>query len=252
MIVKISLPKMAWEDLESYRDEDMIEKIIRANFFVRVKEFIYDYHNLVREIKASHKLYYRYCHLPYSLVVDIEMALCDNDCIIEFEEVEYLLSYIVMLVLAESAEHRRYQMYFNYYSSKKDVPIDILLDPSLYSCVRIGLPRNVWQGIVNHGIDPEDDVNEVMEAVLCTNFFERYEDIISDFKNGIMQRTLGELTPLDHRGIFLTSDLVRDMRLKLDNDTPQLSTGKALSYLLIIILQEGLRRESRKPEFDIE
>jgi hypothetical protein len=252
MIVKISLPKMAWEDLASYRDEDMLEKIIRANFFARVKEFIYDYHHLVREIRVRHKLYYRYCHLPYSLVVDIEMALCDNDCIIEFEEVEYLLSYIVMLVLTESAEARRYQMYFNYYSSKKDVPMDILLDPSLYSCVRIGLPRNVWRGIINHGIQPEDDVNKAMEAVFCTNFFERYQDIINEYKNGIMQKTLGELTPLDYRGIFLTSDLVRDMRSKLNEDAPTLSIRDALSYLLIKLLQEDLRRESRKPEVGIE
>jgi hypothetical protein len=251
MIVRISLPKRDWEDLESYRDEDMIEKIIRANFFARVKECIYDYHNLVREIRASHKLYYRYCYLPYSLVVDIEMALCDNDCIIEFEEVEYLLSYITMLVLTESAEARRYQMYFNYYSSKKDVPMDVLSDPSLYSCVRIGLPRNVWRGIVNYGIEPEDDVNEAMEAVLCTNFFERYDYIISDFKNGILQKTLCELIPLDHRGILLLSDLVRDMRLKLDKDAPKLSIDNALSYLLIRMLQEGLKKEYGKPDIKI-
>ncbi|MGB3478551.1 MAG: hypothetical protein WBB67_05270 [bacterium] len=243
MIIRISLPKMAWENLESYRDEDMIEKIIRANFFARVKEFVYDYHNLVREIRASHKLYYRYCYLPYSLVVDIEMVLCKNNCIIEFEEVEYLLSYIIMLVLVESAEARRYQMYFNYGASKKNVPMATLLNLSLYSCVRIGLPSNVWRGIVNHAIDTEDDVNETMEIVLCYNFFERYQDIINDHRNGIMRKTFDQLGILDYRGIFLTSDFVRDMRLKLDNDTPEVSLGDALSYLLIKILKEGIREE---------
>jgi hypothetical protein len=252
MIVKISLPKRAWEELESYRDEDMMEKIIRANFFARVKEFIYDYHHLVREIRASHKLYYRYCHLPYSLIVDIEMALCDNDCIIEFEEVEYLLSYIIMLVLAESTEARRYQMYFNYYSSEIDVPINVLLDPSLCSCVRIGLPSNLWRGIVNHGIEPEDDVNEAMEAVLCSNFFEIYDQIVYDYNNGIMQKTFDQLGSLDYRGIFLSSDIVRDMKTRLAQDAMLLSIDDTLSYLLIKMLQEGLKREFKKPEINIE
>ena len=248
MIVKISLPKMAWEDLESYRDEDMIENIIRANFFARVKEFIYDYHNLVREIRVSHKLYYRYCYLPYSLVVDIEILLCENNCIIEFEEVEYLLSYIVMLVLAESAEARRHQMYFNYCLSKIDIPLEVLLDPSLYSCVRIGLPGNIWRGVINHGIKPEDDVNWVIEIVLRCNFFERYESIINECKNGIMQKTFDQLGILDYRGIFLSSDLVRDMRINLDEDAPGLYAGDVLSYLLIKILQEGLKKEYGKPD----
>jgi len=252
MIVKISLPKRVWENLESYRDEDMIETIIRAHFFARIQEFIYDYHHLVREIRASHKLYYRHCYLPYSLVVDIEMALCDNNCIIEFEEVEYLLSYIVMLVLAESAEARRYQMYFNYYSSKEEFPINALLDPSLYTCVRIGLPSNAWRGIMNHGIEPDDDVNEAMEVVLSFNFFERYRDIIKDYESRAMAITMCQLGVLDYRGIFLASDLVRDMGLILDDDLPELSIDNALSYLLIKMLQEGLKRESRKPEVDIE
>ena len=226
----------------------MIENIVRANFFARVKEFIYDYHNLVGEMRAGHKLYYRYCHLPYSLIVDIEMVLCENNCIIEFEDVEYLLSYIVMLVLAESAEARRYQMYFNYYSSKIDVPINVLLDPFLYSCVRIGLPRNLWRGIVNHAMDTEDDVNEVMEILLGYNFFERYQSIINDYENRAMAITVCQLGALDYRGIFLTSDIVRDMRYKLDNDAPKLSIGDALSYLLIKILQEGLKKKYRKPD----
>lgn len=251
MIVKISLPKKAWEELESYRDEDMIENVVRANFFARVKEFIYDYHHLVREIRASHKLYYRYCHLPYSLIVDIEMVLCDNDCIIEFEEVEYLLSYVVMLVLAESAEARRYQMYFNYYSSKIDVPLNVLLDSSLYSCVRIGLPGNLWRGIVNHALEPEDDVNEAMEAVLSSNFFERFKDIINDYNNGIMQKIFNQLRTLDYRGIFLSSDIVRDMKFKLDSDAPELSIDNTLSYLLIKILQEDLNREFKRPKINI-
>jgi hypothetical protein len=175
--------------------------------------------------------------------VDIEMALCDNNCIIEFEEVEYLLSYVVMLVLAESAEARRYQMYFNYSASKKNVPIATLLDPYLYSCVRIGLPRNLWRGIVNHGIEPEDDVNEAMEAVLSYNFFERYQDIIKDYESRAMAITMCQRGVLDYRGIFLSSNLVRDMKSKLDEDTPGLSIDNILSYLLIRILQEGRNRE---------
>jgi hypothetical protein len=186
------------------------------------------------------------------LIVDIEMALCDNDCIIEFEEVEYLLSYIVMLVLAESAEARRYQMYFNYYSSKIKVPLDVLLDPSLYLCVRIGLPRNLWRGIVNHGIEPEDDVNEAMEAVLCSNFFEIYDQIVYDYNNGIMQKTFDQLGSLDYRGIFLSSDIVRDMKTRLAQDAMLLSIDDTLSYLLIKMLQEGLKREFKKPEINIE
>jgi len=252
MIVKISLPKMTWEDLKSYRDEDMIEKVIRANFFARVEEFIYDYDNLVREIRASHKLYYRYYHLPYSLIVDIEMVLCENDCIIEFGEGEYLLSYIVMLVLTESADAKRYQIYFNYSASKKNTSMEALLNPSLFTCVRIGLPRNVWHGIANHGLEPEDDINEAMEIVLGSNFFERYQDIINDFRNGIMQKTFSQLRTMNYRGIFLASDLVRDMRYRLDNDVPQLLIGKAVSYLLIKMFQKGLRREFRKPEANIE
>jgi hypothetical protein len=239
---------MAWEDLESYRDEDMAEKIIRANFFARVKEFVSDYHNLIREIRASHKLYYRYCFLPYSLIVDIEMVLCENNCIIEFEEVEYLLSYIVMLVLAESADARCYQMYFNYLASKNSVPKEVILDPALYTCIRIGLTRNAWRGIANHGLEPEVDINEVLETVLGHNFFERYHDIINDYKSSIMAKTFCQLGTMDYRGIFLASDIIRDMRVKLDSDAPDLSIGDALSYLLIKILQEGLKKKYGKPD----
>jgi hypothetical protein len=147
-----------------------------------------------------------------------------------------------MLVLAESAEARRYQMYFNYYSSKKNVTMEKLLNPDLYSCIRIGLPRNVWRGIVNHGIEPEEDVNEAMEILLGYNFFERYQSIINDYKNGTMAKTFCQVGSLDYRGIFLTSDFVRDITLKLDNDVPELSIGDALSYLLIKMFQEGLKR----------
>jgi len=248
MIVKLSLPKLDWKDLDSFRDEDMIEKIIYADFFVRTEEFIYDYHNLAREIRAYHKLYYRYCHLPYSLIVDIEETLSENNCFIKFEEVEYLLSYIIMLVLAESAEARRYQMYFNYTASRKNNLGGAIIDPTLYTCVRIGLTRNAWHGIANHGLASDGDINEVMELVLGLNFFERYQDIISDYKNGTMQETFKQLGTLDYRGIFLASDLFRDMRLKLDNDASKLSIGEALSYLLIKILREGYKKEVGRVE----
>ncbi|GEM_PF-3915679 len=95
-------------------------------------------------------------------------------------------------------------------------------------------------------------IHEVMEYVLGVNFFEKFQDIISNYKNGIMQKTFNQLGPLDYRRIFLASDLVRDMRVKLDNDAPQLSLSDALSYLLIIILREGYKKESRKPEINIE
>lgn len=248
MIVKLSLPKLDWKDLDSFRDEDMIEKIIYANFFARAEEFIYDYHNLAREIRVHHKLHYRYCYLPYSLIVNIEETLSKNGCFIEFEEVEYLLSYIIMLVLAESAEAKRYQLYFNYTASRKSVPMEILLNPALYICVRIGLPRNAWRGIANHGVDPDDDINEAMEYVFGSNFFARYQDIINDYNNGTMQETFKQLGDLDHRGIFFTSDLIRDMRMKLDSDISQLSLERVLSYLLIKIIQEGIKREHSKTD----
>jgi hypothetical protein len=248
MIVKISLPELAWKDLDSFRDEDIIERIIRANFFARTEEFIYDYYNLGHLIRARYTLHYKHCHLPYSLIVDIEETLSKNYCFIEFEEVEYMLSYIIMLFLAESAEAERYQLYFNYTASKKTVPEETLLDPALYKCIRIGLNRITWHGIANHGVEPEDDINEAMELIFGVNFFEKYRDIVNDYENGIMQKTFNQLGTLDYRGIFLAADLVRDMRFKLDNDAPELSIGDALSYLLIKMFQEGLKTKSGKIE----
>jgi RNA recognition motif-containing protein len=248
MIIKISLPELAWKDLDSFKDDDMIEKIIRANFFARTKEFIYDYYNLGHLIRARHTPHYKHCHLPYSLIVDIEETLSKNYCFIEFEEVEYMLSYIIMLFLAESAEAKRYQLYFNYIASKKTVPERALLDPALYICVRLKLTRSDWRSITNHGLSPDGDINEAMELIFGVNFFERYQDIINDYKNGIMQKTFNQLGNLDYRGAFLASDLVQDMRFKLDNDAPELSIGDALSYLLIKMFQEGLKKEYGKPD----
>jgi len=121
--------------------------------------------------------------------------------------------------------------------------METLLNPSLYTRIRIGLPRNVWQGIMNHGIEPDDDVNEAMETVFSSNFYERYRDIINDYHSGAMAITMCQLGVLDYRGIFLASDLVRDIRLKLDKDASQLSISNVLSYLLIRILHDGLEKE---------
>lgn len=108
MIVKILLPADWWESIIEYggyyENPDCLEVIFRTRFIPRIKEMVYDYKSgLVNWAMAycSSTLARRYCYLPYNFIVEIEELLSENDLLIEFEELEKLLSYNLLLTILE-------------------------------------------------------------------------------------------------------------------------------------------------------
>jgi len=116
MIIKICLPVDWWNSIieygDFYKNPDSLGVILRANFIPRIKEMVYDYNRgFVNWAWAKYKptLAQRFCYLPYDFVVAIEELLCKERLFIEFEEVEKLLSYFLILFLCEKMEEHKIQ-----------------------------------------------------------------------------------------------------------------------------------------------
>lgn len=121
MIVKIWLPEYAWESILKYggykEHPDSIEIILRAKFIPRIKEFANDY----REGKVEWmRNYYRFvlygkpCIVSDALITEIYELLGKESLFLEETELEYLLSYFLMVFLAEELD----QFYGNTVISK--------------------------------------------------------------------------------------------------------------------------------------
>ena len=111
MIVKISLPKYTWNSLikyGGYKDHpDVIEAILRVKFIPRIKEFANDYRK--GNIKWM-KNYFRYVLFgkPYIIsdkfILEIYGLLEKEGLFLEITEIEYLLSYSLMVLIAEDLD----------------------------------------------------------------------------------------------------------------------------------------------------
>ena len=112
MVIKLWLPEYTWHVILAQNDKynDTIDSFIKALqkiFIPRIKEMINDYEKgLVNEMVAYFK---RFCvsgmvHMPYNLIVEIEKLLCERKCMIDFTEVEYLISYALWLFIAEGCK----------------------------------------------------------------------------------------------------------------------------------------------------
>ena len=118
----------------------------------------------------------------------------------------------------------------------------------LMRSVRITLPENCWRGIIEFGIPEGEDLHSSLDLIFRAFMPEKYQSIIGDHRNGLLQDAFAYLKWLESREVFLLSSFVEELSQKLSIDAPDLTVDQALSYLLIKRLEEGIAEIEKKKQ----
>ena len=118
----------------------------------------------------------------------------------------------------------------------------------LMRSVRITLPENCWRGIIEFGIPEGEDLHSSLDLIFRAFMPEKYQSIIGDHRNGLLQDTFANLKWLESREVFLSASFVAELNKNLSIDAPDLTIDQALSYLLIRRLEEGIAEIEKKKQ----